>query len=78
MQEGDLDNLVLDTIIVNVLFALISRANQDAQNKDSTNQEAQESRDSGLDREYAYLLTLALILLFTTNALLLTTTFTNS
>jgi hypothetical protein len=27
MQEGDLDNLVLDTIIVDVPFALISRAN---------------------------------------------------
>jgi hypothetical protein len=27
MQEGDLDNLVLDTIIVDVPFALISRTN---------------------------------------------------
>jgi hypothetical protein len=27
MQEGDLDDLVLDTIIVDVLFALISRTN---------------------------------------------------
>jgi hypothetical protein len=37
MQEGDLDNSALDTIIVDVPFALISRANQDAQNKDLTN-----------------------------------------
>jgi hypothetical protein len=37
MQEGDLDNFALDTIIVDVPFALISRANQDAQNKDLTN-----------------------------------------
>jgi hypothetical protein len=37
MQEGNLDNLVLDTIIVNIPFTLISRANQDAQNKDLAN-----------------------------------------
>jgi len=37
MQEGNLDNFALDTIIVDVLFALISRANQDTQNKDLTN-----------------------------------------
>jgi hypothetical protein len=37
MQDGDLDDFALDTIIVDVLFALISRANQDAQNKDLTN-----------------------------------------
>jgi hypothetical protein len=27
MQEGNLDNLVLNTIIINVLFVLISRTN---------------------------------------------------
>jgi hypothetical protein len=27
MQEGDLDNFALDTIIVDIPFALISRAN---------------------------------------------------
>jgi hypothetical protein len=27
MQEGNLDNLVLNTIIVDILFALISRTN---------------------------------------------------
>ena len=37
MQEGDLDDSALDTIIVDVPFAPISRANQDAQNKDLTN-----------------------------------------
>jgi hypothetical protein len=37
MQEGDLDDLVLDTIIVDVLFAPINRTNQDTQNKDLTN-----------------------------------------
>jgi hypothetical protein len=33
MQEGDLDNLVLNTIIVDILFALISRTNQDTQKR---------------------------------------------
>jgi hypothetical protein len=37
MQEGNLDDFALDTIIVDVPFAPISRANQDAQNKDSAN-----------------------------------------
>jgi hypothetical protein len=77
MQDSDLDNSALNTIIVDIPFALISRANQDTQNKDSTNQEAQESRDSGLDREHTHLLTLALISPSTTNAPPLTTTLTN-
>jgi hypothetical protein len=40
MQEGDLDDFALDTIIVDVLFALISRTNQDTQNDNLANQEA--------------------------------------
>jgi hypothetical protein len=35
--EGNLDNFALNTIIVDVLFVLISRTNQDTQNKDLTN-----------------------------------------
>ena len=77
--KGNLDNFVLDTIIVDILFVLTSQANQDAQNKDLTNQEAQGSHNKGtrildaeLDREYMQLLTLA-----TTNALLSITTLTN-
>jgi hypothetical protein len=35
--KGNLDNFVLDTIIVDILFVLTSQANQDAQNKDLTN-----------------------------------------
>jgi hypothetical protein len=35
--EGNLDNFTLDTIIVNVLFAPISLANQDTQNEDLAN-----------------------------------------
>jgi hypothetical protein len=72
-----LDDFALDTIIVDVPFAPISRANQDTQNKDLTNQEAQESRDSGLDGEHAHLLTLAPTSPSTTNALPSTTTLTN-
>jgi hypothetical protein len=72
MQEGDLDNSVLDTIIVNVPFAPINRTNQDTQNEDSTNQEAQGSRDSCSDEEHIQLLTPA-----TTNAPPSTTTLTN-
>ena len=71
-MEGDLDDFTLDTIIVDVLFALISLANQDTQNEDLANQEAQGSRDSCLDKKHIQLLTLAI-----TNALLLITTFTN-
>jgi hypothetical protein len=37
MQEGNLDNLVLNIIIVDVLFALISRTNQDTQNNNLAN-----------------------------------------
>jgi hypothetical protein len=37
MQEGNLDNLVLDIIIINVPFALINRTNQDTQNEDLAN-----------------------------------------
>ena len=37
MQEGNLDDLVLDTIIVDILFALINRTNQDTQNEDLAN-----------------------------------------
>jgi hypothetical protein len=37
MQEGNLDNFALNTIIVNVLFALISRTNQDTQNDNLAN-----------------------------------------
>jgi len=35
--EGDLDNFTLNTIIINILFALISLANQDTQNEDLAN-----------------------------------------
>jgi len=35
--EGNLDNFTLNTIIVNILFALISLANQDTQNEDLAN-----------------------------------------
>ena len=35
--KGDLDDFTLDTIIVDILFVLISRANQDTQNKDLAN-----------------------------------------
>jgi hypothetical protein len=35
--EGNLDNFTLNTIIVDVLFVLTSRANQDMQNKDLAN-----------------------------------------
>jgi hypothetical protein len=72
-----LDNFALDTIIVDVLFVLTSRTNQDTQNKDLTNQEAQESRDSGSDREHTHLLTLALTSPFATNLPPSTTTLTN-
>ena len=60
--EGDLDNSTLDTIIVDVPFAPISLANQ----------EAQGSRDSCSDEEHIQLLTPA-----TTNAPPSTTTLTN-
>jgi len=36
-MEGDLDDFTLDTIIVDVPFALISLANQDTQNEDLAN-----------------------------------------
>ena len=71
--EGNLDNFTLNTIIVNVLFAPISLANQDTQNEDLANQEAQGSRNSYSNKEHIQLLTLAI-----TNALLLITTLTNS
>jgi hypothetical protein len=37
MQEGNLDNSTLNTIIMDVLFALISRTNQDTQNDNLAN-----------------------------------------
>jgi hypothetical protein len=37
MQEGNLDNLILNTIIINVIFALISETNQDTQNDNLAN-----------------------------------------
>ena len=67
-----MDNFALNTIIVDVPFALISRTNQDTQNDDLANQEAQGSRDSYSDEEHIQLLTLA-----TTNTLPSTTTLTN-
>ena len=65
--EGNLDNLVLNTIIVDVLYnPTINSANQNAQNSPQasnlTNQEAQGSHDlktpnSGLNREHIQLIT---------------------
>jgi hypothetical protein len=37
MQEGNLNNLVLNTIIIDIPFTLINRTNQDTQNDDLAN-----------------------------------------
>ena len=78
-MEGDLDDLVLNTIIVDVLYnPTINPANQNAQNdpqaSDSTNQEAQGSRDletpnSRSNGEHIQLITLDLTTLSTNSAI---------